>query len=61
MKRLCLGLCVLLFALGCSSDGDKGKWDDFWKDVRGDNMQMRGAFSGMKDMDDRSPQTKAHD
>jgi hypothetical protein len=23
---------------GCASD--KGQWDEFWKDVRGDNMKM---------------------
>jgi hypothetical protein len=45
MKRLCLLFCALAVCLGCATEGDKGQWDDFWKDVRGDNMQMRG-FSG---------------
>jgi hypothetical protein len=33
---------ALLFGLGCATDGDKGQWDDFWKDLRGDNMKMKG-------------------
>jgi hypothetical protein len=37
-----LGLCLL--AVGCSADGDKGAWDAFWKDLRGDNMKMRSDF-----------------
>jgi hypothetical protein len=38
-------LCVLVFALflgGCAAPGQKSQWDDFWKDLRGDNMEMRG-------------------
>jgi hypothetical protein len=45
MKRLIfLFLCAssLFCGLGCAGDGDKGKWDEFWKDVRGDNQKMRG-------------------
>jgi hypothetical protein len=45
MKRLCVALCALLFVLGCASDGDKGEWDEFWKDLRGDNMKMHSDFS----------------
>jgi hypothetical protein len=42
MKRLWVLCCALLFVAGCAADGDKGKWDEFWKDLRGDNMQMKG-------------------
>ena len=31
-----------LLAGGCATQGQKGPWDDFWKDLRGDNMEMRG-------------------
>lgn len=48
MKRV---LCVLVFTLlvsGCATatPGQKGPWDDFWKDLRGDNMEMRGFGPG---------------
>ena len=47
MKRLWL-VCVLLFGLaGCAGDGNKGQWDEFWKDARGDNMKMRNEVSGV--------------
>lgn len=39
-------LCALDFALGCVSDGEKGQWDDFWKDVRGDNMKLSNETGG---------------
>jgi hypothetical protein len=42
MKRLWLLLCALLFGLGCASEGDKQQWNEAMKDLRGDNMQMRG-------------------
>jgi hypothetical protein len=48
MKRLCVLRCALIGAVafcGCASEGHKGQWDDFWKDVRGDNMQMKTDFS----------------
>jgi hypothetical protein len=50
MRRLWILALALLFSSGCSSDGDKGSWDEVWKDARGDNMQMRytsPALSGM--------------
>jgi hypothetical protein len=43
MKRLGL-LClvsILFCALGCASDSSKAEWREFFKDLRGDNMQMR--------------------
>jgi hypothetical protein len=43
MRRLCVLALVLLLGLGCAADDDKGQWDDFWKDLRGDNMQMRSS------------------
>ncbi len=46
-----LGTCCLCFCLGCA--GDKGSWDAVKRDLRGDNMEMRG-FGSMKDMDSSS-------
>jgi len=45
MKRLCWFciVCVVLLGLGCASD--KGQWDEFFKDVRGDNMKMKSSFT----------------
>jgi len=51
MMRLCVLLCALFAALGCmgcASDGKKSQWDDFWTDVRGDNMEMKSDFSAFK-------------
>src|SRR5207249_7016150 len=45
MKHMCVLLCAMLFCVGCAADGDNGQWEDFWKDVRGENMQMRSHFS----------------
>jgi len=50
MKRLGVLLCALLFASGCASDGC---WDEFWKDLRGDNMKMRGFGGGTSDAEER--------
>jgi hypothetical protein len=44
--RLGVLFCALLFCLGCSAGGQRGQWDDFWKDLRGDNMKMRSDFGG---------------
>ena len=39
--RLAFALLVgLLLGPGCVSDGKKSPWDDFWKDLRGDYMEM---------------------
>jgi hypothetical protein len=38
MKRLYLLAFVLLLGTGCAGP----EWNDFWKDLRGDNMEMRG-------------------
>lgn len=49
MKLLCvLSWLVVLVCMGCASDSSKGQWDEFWKDVRGENMEMRNDFSGPK-------------
>jgi hypothetical protein len=42
MKRLCALIFVLLCCAGCASDSQKAQWNEVWKDMRGDNMQMRG-------------------
>jgi hypothetical protein len=44
--------------MGCASEGDKGQWDEVWKDLRGDNMQMRNDFSGMRAAEIRSGQSR---
>jgi hypothetical protein len=49
--RLFLLLCLLLFAGGCASDGSKDQWNEFWKDLRGDNMEMRGFSDHHSDSD----------
>ncbi len=52
MKRLRVLLCALLLSgLGCASE--RGQWDEFWKDLRGDNMRMRSDFSGGMDTQDK--------
>ena len=45
MMRFCVLFCAMFIGVGCSSDSDKAQWDAFWKDVKGENMQMRGDFS----------------
>ena len=45
MKRLWWLLGALILCAGCASDGKKSDWDDFWKDLRGDNMEMKGFSS----------------
>ena len=52
MMRLVLLLCALCLFSGCASDAGNGSWDAVWRDLRGDNMQMRG-FSGMNPSQDR--------
>jgi hypothetical protein len=32
---------ALLVCVGCASPGEKSEWDEFWKDLRGDNLKMR--------------------
>ncbi len=45
MARLCLFVCVLAFTLaGCVGDANKAQWDEFCKDLRGDNMKMRSDY-----------------
>ena len=58
MRRLCLLAGVLLVGLGCSADGNKGQWDEFWKDLRGDNMQMRSNFTDSMSTDNPSARAK---
>jgi hypothetical protein len=58
MTRLVVIFCSTLLCLGCAGDSDKAQWNDFWKDLRGDNMQMRGAFSHANEWGDSSAQRK---
>ena len=58
MKRLCGLLCVLFVCAGCATDGPE--WDAFKKDLRGDNMQMRGDFGdGVRNVQDRPTQMQS--
>ena len=41
-------LFVMIGLAGCAAEGQKGPWDEFWKDLRGDNMKMRNDLPGMK-------------
>jgi hypothetical protein len=53
MRRFWGICCALVFCLGCTSDGsDNGQWNEFWKDLRGDNMKMRYDFTGKKKTED---------
>ena len=61
MKRFCALAGFLLVLVGCAASGDKGQWDDFWKDVRGDNMKMRSGWSQMQGTEDRPEMLKAYD
>ncbi len=45
MKRLFILACALFLCAGCAASGE---WDEFWKDMRGDNMKMRGDFPKAK-------------
>jgi hypothetical protein len=42
--RLCAFCCALLFCAGCASARDQ--WEEAFKDLRGDNMQMRYGSLG---------------
>ncbi len=48
MKRFWVLACVLFLCGGCAASGDNGSWDEFWKDLRGDNMKMKGDFPSAK-------------
>jgi hypothetical protein len=61
MKRLGVLLCALFLGIGCASDGNKGEWDEFWKDLRGDNMKMRNDFSAIRRAEILSGSTKSDD
>lgn len=49
MKRFWLLVLLLAFMSGCAAPGEKGVWDDFLQDLRGDNMKMRNDFAGPSD------------
>jgi hypothetical protein len=51
MIRLGALLGVLLICAGCTAPGDRAQWEEAMKDLRGDNMQMRGGTSSVDGMD----------
>ena len=53
MMRLCALLALLVSCAGCAGEGSQAQWDEFWKDVRGDNMKMRSNFSDLDSADNR--------
>jgi hypothetical protein len=36
----CSLLLLLFLCVGCATEDSKQQWDEFWKDLRGDNMKM---------------------
>jgi hypothetical protein len=42
MRWLFILAVLLCCCAGCTSDSDKAQWNEALKDLRGDNMQMRG-------------------
>jgi hypothetical protein len=61
MKRpVAVLLGISLFLIGCASSGEQPTWDDFSKDLRGDNMKMHG-WSQMQSNEDRPEALKAYD
>jgi hypothetical protein len=44
MRHLALFACVLFLCVGCAADD---QWGEALKDLRGDNMQMHSAGSGI--------------
>jgi hypothetical protein len=52
---------VLLAGFGCAL-GDRAQWEEVWKDLRGDNMQMKMHYDdGPEGMSDRPFLTKPRD
>src|SRR5262245_65939065 len=43
MRRLGLFALAVVLGLGCATESHQGPWDEFWKDLRGDNQQMRSS------------------
>src|SRR5579863_1430957 len=55
VRQLLFAAAILVCAAGgCASTGDSsdGSWEPFWKDLRGDNMQMRSNFGTSTDNKD---------
>jgi hypothetical protein len=50
MGRPVLLVCALLGCLGCAAEGPNGDWDEFKRDLRGDNMQMHSGGPGIQGM-----------
>ncbi len=57
MWRLSLCMALLAGTLLAISGCAPGAWDEFLKDLRGDNMQMRSSSSpAFKSLDQSKPQ-----
>jgi hypothetical protein len=49
MTRLCVLVFIVFCCAGCAGEGQKSQWDEVWKDMRGDNMKMRGFGTAAKE------------
>jgi hypothetical protein len=59
MRRLCVLLCALILAPGCASEGDKAQWEEVWKDLRGENMEMGRRMPEFKEIEKPAPRSKS--
>ena len=41
MLRISAVVAMLFIAAGCATEGDRAQWNEVWKDLRGDNLQMQ--------------------
>lgn len=48
MRRLFAFIGALVLLSGCAGDGHQ--WDEFWKDLRGENMEMHAKGPIDKDL-----------
>jgi len=56
MRYRCLLAAVLLLGTGCAAE-DKDQWDEFWKDLRGDNMKMQTDSWGKESTSEKASKT----
>lgn len=61
MMRWRIWLGLLALSAGCVADNKQGDWGEVWKDLRGDNMQMRSNFSKMTADDGELARPKLRD
>jgi hypothetical protein len=47
MRRLCVLTLALFLGTGCVTDADRKQWQEAWRDLRGDNMEMKSSGSAI--------------